>query len=72
MNIPSYNYQTDEESLLFIFTSESNRKDITKVIEYVSLGDTRYNLGFGDLIDGQINDKEISNNGDGLKYWLKL
>lgn len=67
MNLQAYEFQSDEESMLFIFVSQSDEKEITKIVAYTPIGKTRYNLGFGDLINLQVSDTEISNNGDGAK-----
>lgn len=67
MNIEGYDFETDEERLIFIFESKSEIKSIVKIVAYIPLSNSRYNLGFGDLIENKVSDTEISNNGDGAK-----
>ena len=67
MNIEGYDFETDEDGLIYLFVSHSDEKEITKVVAYIPLSEKRYNLGFGDLINLQVSDTEISNNGDGAK-----
>lgn len=67
MNVNTYELKTDEEEILFEFTSIGKKGKIKKVVQYVRISDSNYfNLGFGDWneITGEIEDEVISNNGD--------
>jgi len=63
----TYEFTDVENGREFIFISVGKNGKILKqvVFEEISIG--IYNLGFGDRIDGQIEDSVISNNNDLLK-----
>jgi len=55
------------QSKQYLFISEG-RKRIAKVVDFVQLADSTFNLCFGDLLpDGTIDDTVNSNNGDIVK-----
>lgn len=67
MQLPKYPLKAEKSLMIFEFTSEGSKGQITKLVKYseTNLKDL-YNLAFGDKDDetGEINDKSISNNGD--------
>ncbi len=60
----SYQYLSAFNSTWFIFESRGPAGIITKVVVYEQKDALRWNLGFGDLVDGEIDDAVISNNSD--------
>src|SRR5471030_1349254 len=70
MNLPKYNYQTNETFLDYEFYSDGPAGRIKKVVRYsikYTLGNEPfYNLGFGDWNEGdnRIDDFVITNNKD--------
>lgn len=67
MNLPRYDYTTENKLLLYEFTSQGPRGAVKKIVEYSRTKvQGIYNLAFGDYdeISGEINDHCISNNGD--------
>ena len=70
MKYTRYEYQTEDELHYFEFTSVGPKGNIKKIVEYtkVSVGDI-YNLAFGDYDEktDRLNDKIVTNNGDGTK-----
>ncbi|MCF0054429.1 DUF6934 family protein [Dyadobacter sp. CY356] len=70
MKYPRYEYQTENELHFFEFTSKGNKGNIRKIVQYTKIGDENiYNLAFGDYDNKtkEINDKIVTNNGDGRK-----
>ncbi|MFN0049874.1 MAG: DUF6934 family protein [Cytophagales bacterium] len=67
MNVNPYPLSSDQNNVFFVFKSIGKSKNIVKVIVYTPIGGNRFNLGFGDLNNGEIEDFVISNNGDGSK-----
>ena len=70
MNYPYYDVQESPSRLHFEFTSEGPNSSILKVVDYAymdALG--LWNLGFGDYdpVSDTVNDKVVSDNGDGRK-----
>ncbi len=63
----SYYYVALYEKTLFIFESEGVNGKILKGIIYEPVGKNQWNLGFGDIINGEIDDSIVSNNHDILK-----
>jgi hypothetical protein len=62
-----YNYNTDNDSLTFIFESVSEKKIVRKTIIYTPFDDNQdiYNLTLADILpDGTFSDKTVSNNED--------
>lgn len=51
---------------VFFFTSDGKRK-ITKVVEFEEIYDGIWNMALGDIVDGNLNYKHLSNNGDAFK-----
>jgi len=51
----------------FLFNSKGTNGIITKAIIFEDLGNDRFNLAFGDLNEGRIDDEVISNNHDPVK-----
>ena len=67
---PRYELTANTKLTVFEFISSGNKGDIVKVVQYseTNLKDF-YNLGFGDKNSetGEIDDKIVSDNGDGRK-----
>lgn len=51
----------------YIFRSIGKKGTIIKVVLYEHIKENRYNLSFGDLIAGEVNDEIVSNNNDLIK-----
>ncbi len=69
MNLPIYQYRTNESYLDYEFISEGPKGRIKKVVRFLQISDDVYNLGFGDLdeVTGEISDTVITDNKDSLK-----
>ncbi len=70
MKYPRYQYTTEKELHLFEFDSVGIKGVIKKIVQYTEMSiENYYNLGFGDLNEetGEVDDKVVTNNGDGLK-----
>ena len=63
----SYAYIDFRDYTRYYFQSEGHNGKITKIVMFSSLGRSRWNLGFGDLKNGDIDDSIVSNNHDLLK-----
>ena len=62
-----YDYLDSEDKSQFFFVSEGKQGEIIKMVLFTHLRDDLWNLGFGDLHKGQIDDSIISNNHDIVK-----
>ena len=60
----SYEFLTTIKKNRFIFESEGVQGKIIKIVLFTPLENSEWNLGFGDLIKGEINDSIVSNNQD--------
>lgn len=70
MNYPRYEYSTEEDVLVFQFSSIGIKGKVTKIVQYSEMTIKGYfNLGFGDLNvkTREVNDEIVTNNGDGQK-----
>ena len=70
MNYPRYEYSTEDDLLFFEFESYGRKGLIKKIVQYTKMSiEGYYNLGFGDYNEesNEIDDKVVTNNGDGLK-----
>lgn len=70
MKYPRYEYSTEEQLFFFEFESTGIKGKVKKVIQYSEMSvKGYYNLGFGDFNEetNDIDDKIVTNNGDGLK-----
>ncbi len=65
----SYEYVSLPNKSTFLFQSEGQKGTILKGILFTPLGNNLWNLAFGDVIDGDINDSVISNNHDLVKLF---
>ena len=64
----TYVYYPAQDRLFFIFRSEGTKGAISKIIFFTRLEKkNEWNLAFGDLKDGDMDDSVISNNQDALK-----
>lgn len=63
----TYDYTISEDKLQYAFLSEGKQGTIPKVILFTHRRKNEWNLGFGDLQNGVINDSIISNNHDAMK-----
>ena len=62
-----YFYHSSKNKTRFFFESKGAQGNVIKVIEFRDLGNDRWNLGFGDWKNGQIDGKIITNNRDTIK-----
>jgi hypothetical protein len=60
----SYRYVALKHNTRFVFESEGVQGKIVKIIEFSLLENGEWNLGFGDVKDGRIDDSVVSNNQD--------
>jgi hypothetical protein len=69
MNLPKYQYRTNEGYLDYEFISEGPKGRIKKVVRFLQISSDVYNLGFGDLdeVTGEISDTVITDNKDSQK-----
>lgn len=70
MKYPRYQYSTEKELHFFEFESVGIKGKVKKIVQYTEMNiEGYYNLGFGDYDEttGEVNDKIVTNNGDGLK-----
>lgn len=70
MKYPRYQYTTERELHFFEFESVGIRGTFRKVVAYTEMSvEGYYNLGFGDYNKktGEVDDKIVTNNGDGMK-----
>ena len=77
MNSESYKYKPGRTFFDFEFESDGPNGRIKKGIQYLlrnTLGNSYFNIGFGDLDDAtsEINDISISNNGDANKILVTI
>ena len=63
----AYSFIALQRKTRFIFESEGKQGKIIKIIQFTQLESNEWNLGFGDLKDGNIDDLIISNNEDVFK-----
>ena len=63
----SYRYLAVKHKTRFIFESEGNQGQIIKIVQFTQLENNEWNLGFGDLKDGTIDDSIMSSNQDAFK-----
>jgi hypothetical protein len=63
----SYHYIALKQQTRFVFESEGIQGKIIKIIEFSLLENGEWNLGFGDVKDGRIDDSVVSNNQDIVK-----
>lgn len=67
MIIESYEYISVGDKPIFYFESEGKQGKIPKLILFTPLKKNLWNLGFGDIKEGQVDDSIISNNHDIVK-----
>ncbi|HEX2846468.1 MAG TPA: hypothetical protein VHN59_07960 [Chitinophagaceae bacterium] len=74
MNLERYKLIVSQEQGQYEFLSEGPKGVIRKVIHYLPIGNSIYNLGFGDWdeVNQKINDKSRSNNGDREKILVTV
>jgi hypothetical protein len=63
----SYNYININDKVEYLFASRGEQGRIAKLVSFTHEKDDLWNLAFGDLINGQLNDSIISNNHDIVK-----
>ncbi len=63
----SYRYIAVKRKTRFIFESEGIQGKIVKIIQFTFMEDDEWNLGFGDLKSGFVDDLTVSNNQDAAK-----
>ena len=65
MQLPSYEFKTNQDFLLFSFESISDQKTIKKVVQFAEFQHGIYNMFLGDVDEnGNQSDLNISNNKD--------
>ena len=69
MQLPRYQYKTNNSFLDYEFISEGPKGRIKKIIRFTQISTTVFNIGFGDLDEetGEISDVAITNNNDSRK-----
>ncbi len=70
MKYPRYQYSAEQELHFFEFDSVGIKGTVKKIVQYTEMSiEGYYNLGFGDYNEKteEIDDKIVTNNGDGLK-----
>jgi hypothetical protein len=63
----AYQYVDVKEGKLFVFQSEGPQGLIVKIVQFTHEGNDIWNLGFGDLDNGGINDNIVTNNHDAMR-----
>ena len=63
----AYPMSTSKDRIIFRFKSIGKKGTIEKVIWFQFQGGNSYNLAFGDVVNGDLEDSTISNNGDYVK-----
>ena len=69
MNLPKYEYRTNENFLDYEFVSVGPKGRVKKVVRFSRIEDNIFNLGFGDLDEesGEISDTIVTDNNDSWK-----
>jgi len=69
MNLPKYQYRTNENFLDYEFVSTGPKGRVKKVVRFTEIGEDIFNLGFGDLDGktGEISDTVVTDNRDSWK-----
>ena len=69
MIFPRYHLEAEDSLEVFEFISVGDKGEIVKIVQFLQISDSFYNLGFGDknLETGEISDIIVSNNGDSRK-----
>ena len=70
MKLPRYEYTTEGQATVFLFTSEGPKGKVKKLVAYSEMLEKDvYNLAFGDYNEesGMIDDRTITNNEDSQK-----
>lgn len=69
-----YDLKSDESFTTFAFVSEGTKGSIEKLIHFSRFSNGIYNLGFGDRNDlnGDIDDKVVTDNGDSEKVLITV
>jgi hypothetical protein len=63
----SYNYININDKVEYLFASRGEQGRIPKLVSFTQEKDDLWNLAFGDMINGQMNDSIISNNDNIVK-----
>lgn len=63
----TYEVQDIDKSGQFFFISEGSKGRIFKYVVFTEVSENVFNLGFGDLKNGEISDSVVSNNNDLIK-----
>lgn len=69
MQLPRYQYKTNNSFLDYEFISIGPKGSIKKIIRFTQINSSVYNIGFGDLDEetGEISDVAVTNNDDSRK-----
>ncbi len=63
----TYDIQSLPENGIYLFTSEGPKGRIRKIVLFQNIGENRFNLAFGDIDTGRIDDAVVSDNLDFVK-----
>lgn len=62
-----YTYKNSPDFMQYRFKSIGNQGVIDKFLLFEDFGNSRFNLAFGDIVDGRTFDHVVSNNHDTVK-----
>lgn len=68
----TYEYNSIPNKTVFIFYSEGKKGKIKKGIIFTKMGGNLWNLAFGDVVEGDIEDSIINNNHDFVKLFATI
>ncbi len=63
----AYDYENAQNKTLFAFESEGTQGTVLKLVHFTLMNNGKWNLAFGDWINGELNDNIITNNQDAIK-----
>ena len=62
-----YRFLSTRRNTQFLFESQGKQGVVLKIIVFAAIKNERWNLGFGDLKDGDVDDSVFTNNHDAAK-----
>ena len=63
----TYDFKLSPDKLYYLFRSQGPKGEIIKVVLFQRIRQKRFNLAFGDMKDGQMDDNIVSDNHDFVK-----
>ncbi|TAK33715.1 MAG: hypothetical protein EPO28_17005 [Saprospiraceae bacterium] len=63
----TYDIKPSPDKLFYLFTSEGPKGKINKIVLFQRIRANRYNLAFGDIKSGRLDDETVSDNLDFVK-----